>query len=202
MTAISNVAIANRALSKLGEDRITSFADDSKPARAIAACFDIVRDAELRRRRWKFALTRTSLAALADAPAFGYAYAYQLPADCLRVWSVGDAAPGAVISEYRTSLDAPEWQIEGRTILTDYGAPLKIRYTSRVEDPQQFDAAFVESLAARLAMECADELTGMASRVDKAMTDYNIAIREAVRANAIESAPDPLPDDEWVLSRA
>lgn len=202
MTAISNVAIANRALSKLGVNRITSFADDSKPARAIAACFDIVRDAELRRRKWKFSLARNELAALADEPAFGYAYQYQLPSDCLRVWSVGEVAPGAVIGEYHTSLDAPEWQIEGRVILTDYGAPVKIRYTRRVEDPAQFDAAFVEALASRLAMECADELTGMVSRYEKASGDYRLAISEAVRANAIESAPEQFPDDVWLLSRA
>lgn len=202
MTAISDVAIGNRALSKLGEARVTSFGDNSKAARALTACYDIVRDAELRRHNWHFAKSRAELAALSSAPAFGYGYAYQLPADCLKVISVGDYQPGVDTTGGTRSLhDAADYAIEGRTLLTDYGAPLKLRYLRRVTDPAQFDSAFIEALAARLAVEMANELADSASRKQDAKEDYRQAILEAIAANAIETPPQPLPDDSWLLSR-
>lgn len=202
MTAISDVAIGNRALSKLGDARVTSFDDASKAARALKACYEIVRDAELRRHTWHFSKTRAELPALADDPLFGYGHAYQLPADCLKVLSVGDYAPGVDTSgTYRVGLDTSDYVIEGRKILTDYGAPLSLRYVARVTDPAQYDAGFIEALASRLAMEMANELSDSRSRKDDAREDYRQAIFEAVRANALEAPPVPLSDDAWLLSR-
>lgn len=202
MTAVSNVSIANRALTKIGEGRITSLAQASESARVLNACFEQVRDAELRRRKWRFALARVSLAALADAPAFGYTRQFQLPSDCLRVWSVGEIATGAFPDQLYTSLDAEDYAIEGRVILTDLDAPLAIRYTQRVTDPVQFDAAFVEALAARLAYEIASSLGKAGSDRDDALRDYKMALAEAVHANAIEAGAQVIPDDSWLLARA
>jgi hypothetical protein len=198
---VSDVLIANRALTKLGATRIISFGDDTKEARAITSLYDLVRDAELRRRKWRFSLRRTQLPALANSPDFGYAYAYQLPADCLSILSVGDVAPGVDLSDYRTGLDMGLYQLEGRTILTDLPAPLNLRYKARVTDATQFDLAFVEALAARIAMELAEDLTQSAAKREQAGADYRVALREAVAANAIEVAPEVLPDDSWLLAR-
>lgn len=196
------VKIANAALTKLGDYRITSFSDNSEAARVVNARYEGIRDAELRRHTWHFSKARVELAALADAPDFGYSYQYELPADCLRIVSVGDVAPGADIGDtYRTGLDTPDYRIEGRHLLTDLGAPLKLRYIKRVTDPAQFDAAFAESLAARLAYEIALKLTGSRSIKEDAASDYAASVREAIGANAIETPPEPLPDDSWVLAR-
>lgn len=202
MTAISNVAIFNRALSKIGDKRITSFDDGSKAARAGTACFEIVRDAELRRHTWHFSKTRVELAALADVPSFGYAHQYQLPADCLKILSVGDYAPGVDTSgTQRSLLDSADYATEGRVILTDLGAPLKLRYVRRVTDPAQFDATFVEALASRLALEVARELTDSSTVKEEVREDYRQALLEAISANAVEKPPEPLPDDSWLLAR-
>jgi hypothetical protein len=200
-SALSDVAIANLALTKLGEARIISFSDDTKAARAVAAVYDLLRDAELRRRKWRFTIKRTQLPALAVSPEFGYAYAYQIPADCLSILSVGDVAPGVDLSDYRTGLDMELYSIEGRAILTDLPAPLKLRYKARVTDATQFDAAFVQAFASRLAYELAEDLTQSAAKKQAAGEDYKLAVREAVAANAIEVAPTPIPDDSWLLSR-
>lgn len=196
----SQVEIANRALTKIGEARILSLSDDVEAARSIDSLWDIVRDAELRIRKWKFSVSRTTLAALASTPSWGFDYEYQLPADCLRILQVNDIYPGVDLSDYRGS-DAAEWRVEGRKILTNISAPLKIRYISRVEDTGQWDAAFTEAFACRLAAEVVERLTQSNTKKQLAWDEYKQAISMAVRADAIESAPEPLPDSEWVLGR-
>ena len=200
-SGVSDVAIVNLALTKLGEARITSLDDDLKPARTMKAIYEMIRDAELRRRKWRFSIRRTALPALTETPAFGYANAYQLPADCLKILMVGDMAPGVDLSDVRTGFDTELYSLEGRQILTDLAAPLSLRYQSRVTDPTQFDATFVAALASRLAYEACEDLTQSSSKKQDAANDYRTAIREAVAANAIEVAPTPLADDSWLLSR-
>jgi len=199
--AVSDVSIANGALSRIGAGRITAFTDDTAAGREVNARYAYVRDAELTRHRWRFSLARASLAASATAPTFGFTYAYELPADCLRLVSAGEAAPGVNLSELRDALDAQDYVLEGRRILTDYAAPLKIRYIRQVTDPTQFDAAFVEALSARLAYELATALADSTSRKEVAWGDYQAALREAIRSNALQVPADPLPDDSWLMAR-
>jgi hypothetical protein len=196
----SEIQIINRALSKLGTNRCTSRTDVSnKGAREADACFDIVRDAELRRRLWRFALARAPLSALSSVPDFGYAYEYQLPSDCLRVVMVGESwAPS--LTDYRSS-DESLFSIEGRKLLTDLPAPLSIRYVKRITDAGLFDACFVESLAARLAYEMADAITGSTSKKESMFSDYRLTLDEALSANAVEMPPEPILDDTWVMGR-
>lgn len=196
----SKVEIANRALTKIGEARILSLSDDVEAARSIDSMFDTVRDAELRIRKWKFSISRDSLPALAGSPAWGFDYQYQLPSGCLRILQVNDIYPGVSLSDYR-SMDEAEWRVEGRKILTDIGAPLKIRYIARVEDTGQWDAAFTEAFACRLAAEVCERLTQSNTKRELAWGEYKNAIRAALTADAIEAAPEPIPDTEWVLAR-
>lgn len=196
----SQVEIANRALTKIGELRILSLSDDVEAARVISSLWDVVRDAELRARNWNFSVSRTSLAALAAAPSWGFDYQYQLPTDCLRVLQVDEYFPGPSMSDYRNRSEAV-WSIEGRKILTDLAAPLKIRYIARVEDTGSWDAAFNEVFACRLAVEICERITQSNTKRDLAWNEYNEAINFAVRADAIENPPEPLPDDSWMLSR-
>jgi hypothetical protein len=91
--------------------------------------------------------------------------------------------------------------IEGRKILTNYAAPLRVRYVSRVEDTSQWDASFVEAFACRLAVEMAEDLTQSTGKKESAKDDYKTAIAKAIRADGIEQPPQDLPDDAWMLSR-
>lgn len=196
----SQVEIANRALTKLGAARIISFGDDNKQARAVASMFDIVRDAELRAHLWSFSVKRTSLAALESTPNWGYDYEYQLPSDYLRLLQVNDVYPGPSLEDYRNSSVA-EYVVEGRKILTNLSAPLKIRYCSRVEGTTQWDATFVEAFACRLASEMCEDLTQSNTKRELANAEYKQAIIAAIKADGIEQPPQDLPDDGWVLSR-
>jgi hypothetical protein len=196
----SVIQVANRALTKLGSARITSLSDDVKAARSISNCFEDLRDDELRAHRWQFAMKRTSLAALSTAPAFGYNYQYAVPADFLRIDMVDDRFPAAIMDNY-ISAEYLEWTLEGNVILTDIGAPLKLRYVAQVTDPTSWDTNFREALASRIAMEIAEDLTQSDAKKQAAAKDYDRAIRQAIRINAIERPAVAPPDNTWIISR-
>lgn len=200
----SSVDIANRALSKLGESRITSFDDDSKPAREMKSAFDIVRDAEFRAHRWHFTKKRITLPALSTAPAFGWLYQYQLPSDFLQLIQVGQYDPIVPLNDYRTT-EQTEWAVEagdtGNVILTNHEAPLQIRYVSRIVDTTRFDSTFVEVLACRLAIEVCEILTQSTTKKESAKDDYKLAMMVAIRANAIELPPATIQDGSWITAR-
>jgi len=196
----SRVDVANRALTKLGAARIIDFIDDNKQARAIQAMFDIVADAELRSHLWSFTVKRTDLAALVSTPNWGFEYEYQLPSDFLRLLQVDEVYVGPSMDDYRNK-DTSEYVLEGNKILTNFAAPLKIKYQARVVDTTQWDATFVEAMASRLAMELAEDLTQSNQKKADAVEDYRRAIKTAIRCNAIEQPPMDLPDDAWMMSR-
>lgn len=196
----SQVEIANSALSKIGASRITALTDNLEAARLISSRWDLLRDAELRSRNWNFSITRASLAALVTTPAFRYTYEFQLPSLCLKVIQVGEYYPGPSMSDYRNAPEAP-YQIEGRKILTDYPAPLYIRYVESITDTGQWDALFSESFACKLAMDICERLTQSNSKRQLAAEEYKDAISLAVRSDAVENPPEAIPDSSWLLSR-
>ena len=197
----SNVEIANSALTKVGSTRITALTDNVKAAREINAIFELRRDYLLRTHNWSFAMTRASLPALDETPAWGYTTLYQLPTDCLRVVQVNDTWVVPGLADYTSGPDSEPYKITGRRIETDIGAPLKLRYIKRVTDPAQFDAAFVEVFASDLADQVCEALTQSNTKREATRAVLRQSLLEAVRSNAIELPPEAIPDDSWVLSR-
>jgi hypothetical protein len=188
------VEIANRALTKLGAERVLLLSDNSKEARTMNSMFDSMFDAELRRHRWKFAMKRATLPALASPPEWGYQYAYQLPPDFLSLVQVNDI--------YLRGLKQKTlWAIESGQILTDLPAPLKVRYIRRVDNLALLDPLFVEVLACKLAFEACETLTQSSSKKEAADKEYKFSVNEACRQDAIESPPDELPWGSWNDSR-
>ena len=196
----SQTSIANGALIKLGATRITSLDDGSKSSRLIMDRWDALRDDELRRRRWVFAIKRTSLSALSDAPDHGFALQYQLPTDFLRLDLVDDRYPAQPTGDYIGD-EAAEWAIEGRKLLTDLPAPLKIRYGARIEDVTQWDTSFCEVMSCRIALDLCEAITQSGNKWETRAKEYQQAVRDALRANAFERAPVAVPDDSWMMSR-
>jgi hypothetical protein len=183
--AASNVSIANRALQKLGAKRISSLTQDHPNARSMNAAFERVRDAELRRYDWSFAIARASIAADASGPTWGDWNRYTLPNDFLRL--LRDDESGANV----------DWKIEGLYILTADDSPLEIRYIARIEDPAYYDALFLEAFAGRLALETCKEITDSTVDKESIKDDYDRDIAEAKRVGAIEKAARDFPEDEW-----
>lgn len=189
--ATSYVSICNLALQKLGAARISALDEASKNARECNACYDHLRDAELRTNKWKFAVSRATLAAHATAPDFYYAYAFPLPTGCLRP-----------IFPTRLGLD---WKIENHegvaALMTNDGTSIELRYIKQVTDPTLFDPLFVEAYACRIALHLCEAITQSNTKKEAAERAYLYAIREARRMNAIEIGTFKQPVDEWVAAR-
>ena len=198
--AASNVAIANLALTKLGDLRILNLTDNTKPAREVNAVFDMARDYLQRRFSWRFCIKRANLAADVSTPLWDWSYQYQIPTDCLRIIQVGQWYPSPDLSDL-ISTGGQEYVVEGKNILSNQAGPLKLRYLSRVTDPVQFDTAFDMAFSAYLAYLVAEPLTASAESKQMAYQDYRNAVKDAVIANAIENPPESLADPTWILAR-
>ena len=198
--AASNVAIANLALTKLGDLRILNLTDNTKPAREVNAVFDMTRDYLQRRFSWRFCIKRANLAADTTVPLWDWSYQYPIPADCMRILQVGQWYPSPDLSDL-ISTGGQEYVVEGKYILSNQAGPLKLRYLSRVTDPVQFDAAFDMAFSAYLAYILAEPLTASAEQKQMAYNDYRNSIKDAVIANAIENPPESLADQTWILAR-
>jgi hypothetical protein len=157
--------------------------------------FDQVRDAELRRSRWKFSLKRTQLIALVDAPNWGYTLQYPLPSDFMALVQVND------IYVRPLSKQNVPWALEGGLLLTNLPAPLKVRYVSQITNAGLFDPLFVEALACKLAMEAGETLTQSETKRGRAADEYKFALSEARRQDAIETVADQLPWGSWLDAR-
>jgi hypothetical protein len=193
------VDIVNQALSALGEARITSLDDPGQAAGLARSLYESVRDTEISRYSWNFARDRIQLPLLKEAPIFGWSYQYQLPPDCLRVLEAGPW-PLALTDDYIMA-ENRAWIIEGRNLLTNNGPPLNLVYLRRVEDPAFYPPAFVEVLAAKLAVRMCERLAGSNSKRELAAREYDLALKQAKRVDAIQLPPQRPADSEWMTAR-
>lgn len=180
------VDICNRALTKVGDDRITSLTDGTKAASVCNHAYEFVRDSVLRSSVWNCTVTRATLAPLSSTPDHTYKYEYQLPSECLK------------IVEVDTTYD---WVVEGRKILTDEGTTLKIRYQQRVTDPNQYDSALFELIATTLAYEICETLTQSNTKKQIIGKDLERLTTMAKMHDAQEGSPSRLKQDSWIDAR-
>ncbi len=187
----SKTEIGNRALSKLGQPRISNIdTDDTKPAKVIRYMWNIVRDAMLAKYPWSFALTRTQLAKDSVSPSWGYSNQYTLPTDYLALIEIKGN---------------PDYRLEsyngGLRILTNEGSPLYILYIRRVENTGEFDPMFVEAFATRMAFEGCEEMTQSNTKKQILAEELKESIMAAYANNAIQTLPQELQGDAWIASR-
>jgi hypothetical protein len=176
---LSEVAIANFAVTTLDESALTTLDDGSALGRFMSREFGFVRDELLRTFPWNFAKRRKLVPALASSPEFGYKYQYQMPEDCLRVLplscdGIHDNPP-------------VKHEVEGRMILTDLAAPLKLKYVAKVTNASEFDPLFARALGQLLALMAAHRVTGKTAYVTKAEGLYREALFNAFHVNSLES---------------
>jgi hypothetical protein len=192
--AVGEVAIANIALDMLQETPLGSFEEASSAARWFKRNYDPARDQMLRIHPWNFAMRRASLPAASPAPAFEWSAAYDLPSSpwCLRLMPLTDdgKATGRMVP----------YSIEGRQVLCNMSAPLKVRYIARV-DEAEFDAAFVQAFAAMLAARAAHWITGKASMVDRLDKVAREAMEMARLIDGFEEGPTFPDQNDWLDGR-
>ncbi len=170
----SDVEIVNAALVKIGEQAILSFADPSEPARLATRTFAELRDALLREAPWNFASKRAELAAEVTAPVWGFALSYPLPTDFLRLIEINN--PGRY--------------------------PFRIEQNRIINDADSMEAAFRDALAARLALEWAERLTGTTTMVQQLAMIYKRSLAVALAIDGQEDDQRQLdPEPSFITSR-
>lgn len=172
---VTTTDVANLVLNSLGLEQIADIATDTTTKGVtLRRHWAPVLKSLLRSHPWKFALKRVALVNSGLTPAFGFTYAYTMPADCLRV----------LTSEY----EQDDIKIEGRYILSDV-TPLEIRHIYYEDDPSLWDSAFVACFAARMAAETALALTEDAGKQKANLELYAYKLREAKLADGQEGKP-------------
>ena len=178
----SVVEICNGSLNQLGATTILSLTEDSKNARLCNQRFTQVRDAVFRSHPWNCLQKRVELAADTDAPAWGFSYAYTLPADCLRLLRILD---------YDSN-----YKVEGRKILSNTST-MKILYIGRVTDPNEYDELLRETLSAALGADIAFAVT---SNNQTATNMYNLFQDKLKDARFIDSTEGQNVDQDLGMS--
>lgn len=185
----SNVEIANIALLILGDETITSLADNSARARLANGLLSSVRRQVLRANFWNCAISRAALAQDSATPVHGWDYQYTLPPDCLRVIS---------INEDESLADAgDDFKVEGRKLLTNE-TTVNLRYVKDISNPEEYDPLLYKSIACRLAADMAYAITGSASKAEQAEGLYLRVIEEARSADGQEGTPERVDDTSLI----
>jgi len=176
--AVAKIDIANRALVKLGAEPLTSLSEDNDRAVSFNQLYDAVREATLEAYPWRFALKRAQLAQGATDPTWGWASAFPLPADLLKVES--------------TDLDSSPWTVERGELYSDR-SEMKIVYIFNVTDTNTFSPTYVEALSEHLASEMAIAVTGEANLKQFHWELYLAKIKEARTRDSQAGSPKQFP---------
>lgn len=173
----SRTGTVNLALTRIGTSkRISSLDEGTALANAAKEVFDPALRSVLVAHPWNFAVTRAQLPAAADPPAFGYAYRYPLPGDCLR-WLPPESDEDVYF----------EGEEEAGDILSDSEAPLPIRYIALVEDAARWSPEFEQVLAYRIGLDLAYAVTALAEVSRLSEDGFSTSLREGKRLDSRRS---------------
>lgn len=166
---------------------MSSLEEESLGAQLCSQFYPEIRDEVLESHYWSFATRYVLLARLPEAPPFGFAHAYQLPADCLRVCYLKGGNAFEVV--------------EGRTLYTD-SKPAEAVVTVQVTEPMHFSAQFVEVLARKLAAELAVPLMNSTKLEKTMMQKYLAALGRAAALDGSEGVRNVQDEDGWIQARS
>lgn len=167
--ALTKVAICNQALNLIGARSIQSFDESTETARRCSALYDSSRQSLLRMHPWSFAKKRMQLAPSAVRPTFGYANAFPLPSNLLRVLDTG--------------LD--DYEIEGRYILADTNL-INLVYVADEADENHWDSLFTECMVLYLANKLCKPISGSQTEADSAWQKLQNMLKQARTINGQE----------------
>lgn len=181
--------IANLALSRLGVELMADLDASGEVEDYVRPLLPAAIRQVGRAHPWNALTDRVRLTAGPMAPAFGFAFMYIVPIECLRVLTVGDGA-----HPYKT---------EGRLVITDAPSPLDLLYirSPYPNDMGVLDADLEELVALRLACLCCHRFTQSAERLKLLEQLYEQRLRQARSTDAQESTPDDPEPSDWLAAR-
>lgn len=180
------VRVINLGLTKIGAQLISTITPPGTSLeRYMAMNYPLWRDKELALRRWAFALHVADLTLTGELlDGDRKPYAFVLPNDCIR----------ALRDE--TNVGPVDWEQRGRHLYSGRQT-LRLRYVRRVPE-NEFDPAFVDVMACRVALEACEYVTQSNTKKADAKALYDEALRDAGRINAFTVGAERNPSEEYV----
>ena len=177
---------------RAGAQGINLAFQDTPAAQIAEAAYDRSLEFCLSLYPWPFALRYAVLAQSADAPSFGYRYAYSLPGDCMRVLDVRRHGDTGEVSTWAYRHSGPRYSIVGQEIYTDADS-LALRYVSN-DRGMTVSETFADALAWKIAFEISQYVSQGAANAQNYFQLFEQAIdRAKVESDAQE---DPVRE-EW-----
>lgn len=160
----TDIDIASNALILIGDDPISSFSDPGAGAEAAANIYPGTYEAVLSTHPWSFALKEQQLSRLSQEPdsKTNYKYAFQLPADMIRLWEI---------------MPHSNYELVG-LLLYSNEPELLARYVHK-PDETQLPPHFVKALEYKLASEFALLVTESQGRSEYFELKHNSAVATA-----------------------
>ena len=188
--------IANNALSYLSAGSIVNLNDDDSKAKAIKGIFDQAAREVIRTHRWSCCIARAQLSKLAantlQSGNFGYASAYQLPTDCIRILDI-NGEPWSEKAEF--------FDLNGRQLLSDLGE-IYLRYVKWEEDVSQWDTLLADVVSIKIAMKVARQITTDGISAEDLERIYRRRLEDARTVDAMEVGSGENSPMERLLSRS
>lgn len=179
--------IANMGLGKLGASRVNNLAPPiSVLENKVASEYVQWRQSELKKRRWTFATEITNLSSVATItdPGDGRIYKFNKPGNHLRSIRPKNCT----------------WVERGQFIYNTDNTITGFEYIKDVPDNELSDSNFIDVLAARVAVECAELATQSPGKKRDALVMLKDAEDEAGRLNAFVLEPHQTEGDDWAYT--
>ena len=222
--AISDVQICNLALDEAhSRSSISAIGESSAEGQACARQYEQCKEAVLRSAHWNFARRQVTLSLLKDATTIPpgtvpqpWMYEYSYPSDCLLAYAMlpqmanpngqaidaGWQPPQPQMPMVRFIV-AQDDDVTGNAIpvILTNTPQAQLIYTRRVDNPNLFDAIFIETFIAYLGAKLAATLTGdkeLAGQLYTKAKDLS-AQAQAMNGNEGPTIVDNVPD--WIRVR-
>lgn len=176
--------ICNLGLGKLGASRVNNLTPPISTLEVKCASeYPQWKASELKKRRWVIATSLYKLSALSELVVAqdkdGRIYKFNVPGDMLRPIRPKNCT----------------WVQRGQFIL-DFSNTLILEYIRNIPDNEISDPSFVDVLACRVAVECAELATQSPAKARMALGMYQAALDEAGRLNAFVLDPHETSGDD------
>lgn len=200
----SETDLFNDALGMIGQNPIRMAGDGSVSSNRCNTFYTPLRKGLLRSHRWNFAERRIQLAQISTGPTFGYTYAYQLPADCLRVWEYNGAGvqTSGFIDYYGLGTrHIPMFKVEGKSLVS-HDSQAFVVYSQDINNPSLWDALFYQVIVTWLASKLAASIPKNDTKADALMKQaVNVLLPMALAADGQEGSTEPDPADALTWGR-
>lgn len=126
---------------------------------------------------------------------------FYLPKGYLKMAAQDPAAGKVSYLGFPSNLMVTDWELENGFLITRENQTIALRFVADVSDTTHYHPMFVEGLAARLAVETCEQLTGSTAKLQAIEALYKQFMGEARQTNGIETSAVMPPLDDFIAAR-